>query len=62
MQISDKLSKVENFFGVYKHDNGFVVSVKGVDAKNAPTNVNIVTLSAKEVLDLFLEFAESSKL
>lgn len=61
MKIADKLKKVEDTFSVARHDNGFVVSVRGESEPENWKTVEIVTLNTKEVLDLFLEFADLPK-
>lgn len=56
MKLTDKLAKVDDTFEVNRHDNGFVVEVRGEDSNSDWATAKIVVTSEEEVHALLTEY------
>lgn len=54
-QLSDKLSKVNESFTIYRYDNGFMIEVSGKDDENDWKTSKILCTTQDDLIDLVKE-------
>ena len=56
MKLIDKITKVDETFEVTRHDNGFVIEVRGEDSEGEWETAKIVVKEQEEVHELLTEY------